>query len=123
MSNVYFLSDYKKVSTIKQFPITKLFHGLFETIKKKQDEIKQKKINYLFDISYEYYLDLHLINKENKIELPDFLYKHGSVIHPQAYRETERIMFEIINNNKVNKCYSLAIKKFGKNRKNILKNR
>ena len=40
MSNVYILSEYKKASTIKQFPITKLFHGLFETIKKKQDEIK-----------------------------------------------------------------------------------
>ena len=69
-------------AVILNFPLRTFFHNVFEEVKKKQNDIQLRKINFLYKEAYKYFLEMYLIKSENenRIDFPAFAYESGMVI-------------------------------------------
>lgn len=99
---------------------------LLNDYKKRQDELRQKKIDYLIEKTYEYFLTI-LINKIAETGELDFhpsLYKAGIVINEKAASLAKEA---VINNavkfgsKRIDKCYKACREQFGEPIKRVKK--
>lgn len=97
---------------VLNFPLRNYFHNFFIELKKKQNDITRKKIEFLYQEAYKYFLDVYLdkITKENKVDLPPFFYETGKAICAEAQSNAEQVMLDVIADNRVNQCYSKRLK-------------
>lgn len=97
----------------KVIPMPNLFTIILNAYKKKQDELKQRKIKILTDAVYKYFLDLFQNQEfkkwESEIDIPDFLKRKQR--ERQAQEETSKAMMKVINDNRVDECFK-AYKKY-----------
>jgi len=109
-------ADLSSLSKIRFFPLNSFCHQVFEEIKKKQDDIKRKKIEFLYQEAYKYFLDLYLMKtaEHHIIDLPSFLYETGRAICLEAKTNAERAVLDVIKADRVNQCYSKRIKEIKK---------
>lgn len=101
---------------VVKMPLHRFFHQVFEEIKKKQDDIKRRKTEFLYQEAYRYFLDLYLmkIAKHQIIDLPPFMYETGRVICEEAKRNAERAMLDVIKADRIEHCYTKRIKELKK---------
>lgn len=109
----------KEVRKVIKMP--NLFTVLIDAYKKKQDEIKQKKIETLTQAAFRHYLDLLESETKifktqvlNEIDLPEFMYRHRR--EQIAKEKASEVMMDVIENNRVDECYR-QYKKFLKQNK------
>ena len=106
--------EVREVRKVIQMP--NLFTIILNTYKKKQDEIKQRKIKILTDAAYKYFLGL-LKNEKllspnpalNSIDLPEFIYRERR--KKLAREKASEAMMDVIKNNRVDECFK-AYKKY-----------
>lgn len=101
---------------IINFPLQNFFHKVFEEAKRKQDDIKRKKTEFLYREAYRYFLDLYLMKivKEKVVDFPAFMYEAGLVICKEAQTNAEQVMLDVIKQNRIDSCYSKRIKEIKK---------
>lgn len=104
MSNVINIEQFKpqKIDT----PIQWVKCLLQKKIKSFRDNEK-KKIDALFDATYEFYLDLHLtgVDREKLVDIHPVLYKKRYTICTLAYHQAMEALIPILEDDKVNECY------------------
>lgn len=99
-------NEVQKVKNVRCIP--NLFANLLNQYKKKQHEIKQKKIKFLTNEAYKFYYDLLETPKISDVDLPEFIYEEQR--RSLAYEKANKAMLEVINDNRINKCYNKRIK-------------
>ena len=84
-----------------------LFTNLFKAYKQRQDEIKQKKVNALYQAAYIYYFDYfqmkEMLKEKSEIEIPEFLTRE-QIKKAAQERASEEVM-KVINENRINQCF------------------
>ena len=85
------------------FPIEKIFFRL----RNKKNCLEKKKIDYLYNVAYKYFLDIYLDNlAKNRIrDYHPVLYITGCKTCKYAQWNALNVMIQVINNNRVNQCY------------------
>ena len=112
-SLLQFPSKYKnnKVSVIPN-----IFTILYQSYKKRQDDIKQRKIDFLEKQAFQYFYDIQedIIVERNsdKVELPHFIQEQENEKRRRkiAQDNASRAMLQVIEDGRVNECYSMRIK-------------
>lgn len=94
-----------KVKNIKN--LTGFFSNMLNLYRQKQDEIKQRKIKFLTHKAYKFYYDLLETPKVSDVDLPEFIYEEQR--RKIAYEKASEAMLEVINNNRINKCYKKCV--------------
>ena len=96
------------MSKVIKMPLHKFFHNVFLEVKKRQDDIKRKKIEFLYKEAYRYFLDVYLmkIEKHQIVDLPPFMYETGRVICKEARMNAEQVLLDVIKANRINHCYT-----------------
>lgn len=103
------------MGAIVKFPLHEFIHQTYLAIKKRQDDIKRKKTEFLFQEAYRFFLDIYLSNVvERKVDFPDFMYEAGEVICSQAMHKAEEAILYVIKNDRIDHCYSARIKELKK---------
>lgn len=97
---------------VLNFPLQKFFHNMFEDLRKKQNDMTKKKIDFLYNEAYKYFLDVYLdrIAKQQILDLPPFFYTTGKVICEEAKSQAEQVMLDVIADGRINHCYSKRMK-------------
>lgn len=98
-------NEVQKVKNVRCIP--NLFANLLNQYKKRQDEIKQKKIKFLTDEAYRFYYDLLETPKISDVDLPEFIYEEQR--RRLAFEKASKAMLEVIKDNRINKCYNKRI--------------
>ena len=96
----------QKVSNIRVMP--NIFTMLLKLYKKKQDEIRARKIKFLTGQAEEYYYSLLETPEIADVDLPEFIYEEQR--KRLAKELASKAMLNVIINNRVDKCYSERIK-------------
>lgn len=104
------------MAKILKFPLINYFHHLLEEKKARMDDIKRRKTEFLFAEAYTYFLDLYLTRTmaSKAVDLPPFYYTTGAAICSEAYHNAEVVMIDVINDNRINQCYTKRIKELKK---------
>lgn len=96
----------QKVSNVKVMP--NVFTILLNLYKKKQDEIRAKKIKFLTEQAEEFYYSLLETPKIADVDLPEFIYEEQRKKLAKEY--ASKAMLSVIIDNRVDKCYRERIK-------------
>lgn len=85
------------------FPVEKLFFRL----RNSKNSFMRKKIDYLYNVAYKYYLDIYLDNiaKRGIEDYHPVYYITGRITCRQAQWNAMCVMIQVIQNNRVNHCY------------------
>lgn len=94
------------VQKVKLLP--NLFSNLLKQYRQKQNEIRQKKIKFLFNQAYQYFYDLLETPEVADIDLPEFIYEEQR--KKVAYEKASRALLDVLADGRLNKCYSRRIK-------------
>ena len=111
------------VTAIKRPAAPAIFSGVrrvYENYLKRQDDIKKKKLEELFDAVYDFYLDLYLTNTKGTVDIPEIMYRNGNSLCDYALKNTSYQMMQVINEGRINQCYT-ALKRSRKNRHESLR--
>ena len=87
-----------------------VFTKLLELYKQHQDEIRNRKIDFLRQQAFQYYYD-ELGEPEIKtsgVDLPEF------ILRKQAEQNAAQIMLQVIADNRVDECYRKRVKELKK---------
>ncbi len=103
----------KKVEKVKLIP--NLFTNLLNQYKKRQDELKQRKIDFLKNEAFKYFYDLLETPQIADVDLPEFIYEEQR--RRIAYENASRAMLDVIANNAVEECYKKRIQEIKLNKK------
>lgn len=116
-SNVITPIQFKRIETTKKVQNVKLLPNLFTNLlkqyKAKQNELKQKKIDFLIKEAYRYFYDLLEIPKLADVDLPEFLYEIQR--RQLAYDYAYKALVDVIADGRLNECYTKRMKEI-KNR-------
>lgn len=108
-----------KSSNISVMP--NVFAKLLEMYQEKQNEIRQRKINFLCEQAFQYFYDIQPEPqiKPSEVDLPYFILEANAEKRrcEIAYNNACKAMLDIITNNKVDECYSIRIKELKKRSK------
>ena len=107
-ANVIKLRTEKAESVQKTGFLSNIFSNLLNQYRQKQDEIRQKKIKFLFNEAYNYFYDLLECPRAIGIDLPGFIYEEQR--KKLAYEKASKALFEVITDDRLNKCYSRRVK-------------
>lgn len=84
-----------------------LFTNLLRAYRQRQDELKQRKVNALYQAAYIYYFDYfqmkEMLRERSEIEIPEFL-KTEQIKKAAQERASEEVM-KVIKENRINKCF------------------
>jgi len=107
------------MGNVIKMPLYRFFHQAYIEIKKKQDDIKRKKIEFLYQEAYHFFLDSYLmkIAEKGAIDFPPYMYETGKIICQEAQNKAEQALLAVIEADKVNYCYTKRIRQI----KNLLK--
>jgi len=98
---------------IKTLPAVVFLSNLYENYKQKQDDIKQRKLCFLYRQAYnnfyEQYLIKHTLRCKLEIDLPPFLYAERD-----ARAKAIEVVLQVAKDNRINQCYSARIKELRK---------
>lgn len=86
-----------KVENLK--PMPNLFMNLLNQYKKKQDDIRRKKINFLFKEGYNYFYDLLETPEIQDVDLPYFIYEDRR--KKLAYEYASKALLDVIKAKKL----------------------
>lgn len=104
---IEFPSKVQKVkSKVSNMP--NLFTVLLELYKKKQDEVKERKIKFLANEAYKFYYALLETPRVADIDLPDFIYEEERKKLAKEY--ASKAMLDVILEDRVDVCYRKRIK-------------
>ena len=90
--------------------------NLFNKYKKNQDELTQRKIEFLKNEMYDYYLTL-IINRKHsseKIDLYPAIYEAREAMNPEAKSLSEEAIISVIKDGRVEECYSKRVRELKK---------
>ena len=90
-----------------------LFSNLLKQYKAKQDELKQKKIDFLTKEAYRFFYDLLEVPQVADVDLPEFIYEEQR--RKIAYQKASQALIDVIADGRVNECYQKRMKEL-KNR-------
>ena len=101
-----------KMNKVIKMPLYRFFHQVFEEVQKKQDDLRKRKIKFLYKEAYRYFLDLYLMKMAEKeiVDLPQFMYETGRIICREAQTKAEQAVLEVIKAKKVDYCYTKRIR-------------
>ena len=94
------------VQKVKLLP--NLFSNLLKQYRQKQNEIRQRKINFLFDEAYQYFYDLFETPKVADVDLPEFIYEEQR--KRVAWEKASKALLDVLADGRLNKCYSRRMK-------------
>lgn len=98
----------KQVEPVKKITmLPNLFSNLLKQYKAKQDELKQKKIDFLTKEAYRYFYDLLEFPKLADVDLPEFIYEQDR--KTRAYQLATKAMVDVIAEGRLNQCYAKRI--------------
>ena len=111
-SNVITPIQFKRIETTKKVQNVKLLPNLFTNLlkqyKAKQNELKQKKIDFLTKEAYRYFYDLLEFPKLSDVDLPEFIYEEQR--KRIAYQKASKALIDVIAEGRLEKCYSARVK-------------
>ena len=96
----------QKVSKVRVMP--NIFTLLLNLYKKKQDEIRARKIKFLTEQAEEFYYSLLETPEIADVDLPEFIYEEQRKRF--AKELASKAMLSVIIDNRVDKCYAARIK-------------
>ncbi|MCM1266215.1 MAG: hypothetical protein NC200_08465 [Candidatus Gastranaerophilales bacterium] len=95
-----------------------VFAKLLEMYQQKQNEIRQRKINFLCEQAFQYFYDIQPVPeiRPSGVDLPYFILESNAEKRrcEIAYNNACKAMLDVITNNKVDECYSKRIKELKK---------
>lgn len=94
------------VQKVKLLP--NLFSNLLKQYRQKQNEIRQRKINFLFDETYQYFYDLLETPKVADVDLPEFIYEEQR--KRVAWEKASKALLDVLADGRLNECYSRRMK-------------
>ena len=100
---------------VKTLPAIVFFSKLFEEYKSRQDDIKRRKLNFLFREAYKnFYSQCYIQHsirqiKSGKVDLPAFEYAKRD-----ARVAAIEVVMNIAKNNRINQCYTARINEYKK---------
>ena len=94
------------VQKVKLLP--NLFSNLLKQYRQKQNEIRQRKINFLFDEAYQYFYDLLETPKVTDVDLPEFIYEEQR--KRVAWEKASKALLDVLADGRLNECYSRRMK-------------
>lgn len=94
------------VQKVKLLP--NLFSNLLKQYRQKQNEIRQRKINFLFDEVYQYFYDLLETPKVADVDLPEFIYEEQR--KRVAWEKASKALLDVLADGRLNECYSRRMK-------------
>ena len=94
------------VQKVKLLP--NLFSNLLKQYRQKQNEIRQRKINFLFDEAYQYFYDLLETPKVADVDLPEFIYEEQR--KRVAWEKANKALLDVLADGRLNECYSRRMK-------------
>lgn len=94
------------VQKVKLLP--NLFSNLLKQYRQKQNEIRQRKINFLFDEAYQYFYDLLETPKVADVDLPEFIYEEQR--KRVAWEKASKALLDVLADGRLNECYSRRMK-------------
>ena len=96
---------------VLEFPLMNYNHHIFEQKKSEMDDIKRRKTEFLFAEAYTFFLDLYLTRTRAAgiVDLPPFFYTTGAAICQEAMYNAEAVMLDVIEDKRVNQCYTKRI--------------
>lgn len=94
------------VQKVKLLP--NLFSKLLKQYRQKQNEIRQRKINFLFDEAYQYFYDLLETPKVADVDLPEFIYEEQR--KRVAWEKASKALLDVLADGRLNECYSRRMK-------------
>ena len=94
------------VQKVKLLP--NLFLNLLKQYRQKQNEIRQRKINFLFDEAYQYFYDLLETPKVADVDLPEFIYEEQR--KRVAWEKASKALLDVLADGRLNECYSRRMK-------------
>ena len=91
---------------------------IFGWFRKKQVEVQNEKIRYLYDKTYQYYLNQYLLKTVNDIDFPSFMYETGMIICAEAKKAAIREIVKVMQERRINECVKKyqKLQQFGKQR-------
>lgn len=94
------------VQKVKLLP--NLFSNLLKQYRQKQNKIRQRKINFLFNEAYQYFYDLLETPKVADVDLPEFIYEEQR--KRVAWEKASKALLDVLADGRLNECYSRRIK-------------
>lgn len=94
------------IQKVKLLP--NLFSNLLKQYRQKQNEIRQRKINFLFNEAYQYFYDLLETPKVADVDLPEFIYEEQR--KRVAWEKASKALLDVLADGRLNECYSRRIK-------------
>lgn len=94
------------VQKVKLLP--NLFSNLLKQYRQKQNEIRQRKINFLFNEAYQYFYDLLETPKVADVDLPEFIYEEQR--KRVAWEKASKALLDVLADGRLNECYSRRMK-------------
>lgn len=94
------------VQKVKLLP--NLFSNLLKQYRQKQNEIRQRKINFLFDEAYQYFYDLLETPKVADVDLPEFIYEEQR--KRVVWEKASKALLDVLADGRLNECYSRRMK-------------
>ena len=88
--------------------LSNLFSNLLKQYRQKQNEIRQRKINFLFDEAYQYFYDLLETPKVADVDLPEFIYEEQR--KRVAWEKASKALLDVLADGRLNECYSRRMK-------------
>ena len=116
-TNVITVTQFKRnqVEPVKKISfIPNLFSNLLKQYKAKQDELKQKKINFLTREAYQYFYDLLEFPKLADVDLPEFIYEEQR--KKWAYQKASQALVDVIAEGRLEEYYAKRMKELKKQR-------
>lgn len=89
----------------------KWYKKLYQLYCKRQDDIRNKKIQALKNEAYDFYLDLYLTQTKGMVDIAEFLYREKLTHCQWAENMAEMEVTKIIKANRVDECYKLLKEK------------
>ena len=98
---------------IRTLPTVVFLSNIYENYEREQDELKQRKLCFLYRQAYnnfyEQFLIQHTLRCKFEIDLPPFLYAERD-----ARAKAIEVVLQVAKNNKIDQCYSARIKELRK---------
>lgn len=101
------------MAKILNFPIAGFIKSVFQETKRKQNELQQKKINFLYIQAFQCFYDqLETHDANGELDLTPIHYETERIETAKTMART--IVLDVVKDNRVNHCYSKRIKELKK---------
>lgn len=98
----------KSNNNVIKMPTINLVDQIYQTAIKRQNDIQNRKIKFLFNEAYRYFVDKYVtdIAIGKMPDLPPFMYQTGKAICTWAKHNAQEVMLDVIKDGRVDRCYT-----------------